>query len=173
MLPVVHKHSAWGLVSALTGPKTSFQQQEAAETAASLLGSANLKEEIVPCLLSKCGFAHKHTHTLWIQTAAPLIGTFSTKILPKPQLGSGGDKRKKTKNQKLSSSETLICERRQHGDTQACTEPESARGQQSCTRLDVGVLMASRVHGDVYSPFYCRHQAVPVPTSNIKLLCLT
>lgn len=139
----------------LSGPKTSLQQQE-----------AHFNEEIVPHLVPKLGFAHKHIDPFNSHRRSINWDVFF-------QNHSWTLWGKEKTKQKLSSSETLICERRQHRDTQACTEPESARGQRSCTLLDDKVLMASRVHGDVYSPHYCSHQVVPVPTSNIKLLCLT
>lgn len=80
-----------------------------------------------------------------IQAAALSIGTFSTEMLPKPQLET---------KQKLSSAETLICKHGQHRDTrkhaQSLRVREGSGPAQRWTR-DVEVLMASRVHGDVYS----------------------
>lgn len=178
MLPDVHKRSARGLFSTLWGPKTT-SQREAAQTAASLLGEANLKEEIVPRPLSKCGFAHKHTHTLWIQTAAVLIGTLSTKKIFqnhnwRPGWGRGKNKQRKTKGKswaalRLWSANVGSTETRRHAQSLRVREGSGpAHGWTS------KFLMASRVHdGHVYSHYYCRHQALPVPTSSIKLLCLT
>lgn len=91
--------------------------------AVSSLRRAKFKH-FVQRLFSKWGFTHMAP---LIQAAALLIGTFSTEMIPKPQL--------ETKQQRWDFDlQTWAAQRH----TQACTEPESARGQRSCTALDAG-----------------------------------